>query len=89
MTLYEYNNLDFNDRYNFLFSKRGNNLVQFNCFRDDGVFKYSLWNCGDFFVEMCYSKAQNKVIRIEGIAQDDKKVDQYIDFVQKHKDEDY
>jgi hypothetical protein len=85
MTLFEYNNLDFNDRYNFLFAKREDNYVRFNCLRDDGEYKYSLWDCGSFFVELC--ALNGKAVKVEGIELTDDRINLYIDFVKGMKSE--
>jgi hypothetical protein len=85
MNIYEYNNPDLEDRRNFLFGNRGNNYVRFNSFRDEGDYKYSLWDCGNFFVEMC---ARNgKVIKVEGIELTDDRINLYIDWVNEHNDD--
>ena len=85
MTLYEYNNMDIDDRYNYLFGNRGNNYVKINCIREDGDYKYSLWDCGDFFVEMC--AINGKVIQVEGIEPGDERFNLYIDWVKEHGDD--
>ena len=61
MTLYEFNNLDLEEKYTYVwYSKEG---VSINSFRNDGDYKYLLWDCGTFFVETC--ALNSKTIKIE------------------------
>lgn len=85
MTLFEYNNMDLKDRHAFIFGLRGDHPVRFSCLRDDGDSKYSLWDCGEFYVEMC--AINGKVIKAEGIELTDDRINLYIDWIIEHKDD--
>jgi hypothetical protein len=89
MTLVEFNELSFYDKHCFLFSKRTID-IKFNSFRDDENYKYSLWDCGDFFIELVASRAvKGKVVSIEAISLNDKRVDAYIEFMNENWDKEY
>jgi len=85
MTLYEYNNLDLEDRRRSLFVDRGDNDVKFVSLREDGDKKYLLWSYNYFFVELCNENGE--VVSIEGIEPTDDRVNLYIDYFEEHKDD--
>lgn len=83
MTLYEFNNLDLEDKYDFVWRTRDG--VSLNCFRDDGEYKYVLFDCGSFFAESCVLKG--KTLKIEGFDLKDDRINLYIDWLNEHKDD--
>jgi len=85
MFLFEFNNLDLEDKRAFLFGRDRDNNIRFSCIRDDGDYKYTLWNCGDFFVEMC--ALNGKLVKIEGFELTDDRINLYIDWVREHEDD--
>jgi hypothetical protein len=85
MTVYEYNHMDFEDRHHFLFGASRDINVKFISFRDVDDKKYSLWDCGDFFIEMC--AINEKTISFEGIELTDNRINLYIDWLGEHKDD--
>jgi len=77
--------MDLDDRYYYLFPGRGSNNVKFVSIREDGDKEYLLWTYNDFFVEYCSSKGG--VISIEAIDPNDDRINLYIDYFKKHKDD--
>jgi len=61
MTLVEFNEMDLIEKHKFLFGERTSE-IRFNSLRDDDDYKYSLWDCGDFYVEMVASKAVKRAV---------------------------
>lgn len=43
--------------------------------------RFVLYDCGEFFAEVCYDPESNKITNIEGFPIYDKRVDRYIDFM--------
>jgi hypothetical protein len=82
VTLIEFNAMELYEKYRFLFSKRGDNHVGFNCFRDDDDYKFSLWDCDSFLAEMC--ALNGKVLKIEGIKLTDDRINLYINWLEEH-----
>jgi hypothetical protein len=82
MYLYEFNNLDLEDKYDFIWRSDGAGL---KCFRDDGDYRYILFDCGTFLAEKCLLKG--KVIKIEGFELTDIRVNHYIRWVEEHQDD--
>jgi hypothetical protein len=81
MTLTEFNNLELDEKNHFIWlSKHG---ARISCFRDDGDYKYILWNCGEFYAETCAIKG--KTIKIEGFKLTDDFINLYIDWLHEHK----
>jgi hypothetical protein len=83
MYLFEFNNLDLDIKYNFVWGSREEG-VGFKCFRDEGDYRYVLFDCGSFFAEQCILNGE--VISIEGFELTDDRLNLYIDFVVDHKD---
>ena len=89
MTLVEFNELDLIEKHKFLFRERTIE-IKFNSFRDDENHKYSLWDCGDYFVEMIASKAiLGKVVSIEAMSINDERINDYIEFIKENRDKEY
>ena len=84
MYLFEFNNLDLDDRYNYVWDKRDEG-VRFKTFRDEGDCRYVLFDCVNFFAEQCIRNG--KVISIEGFELTDDRLNLYIDFAMEHKDD--
>jgi hypothetical protein len=82
MTLAEFNILPIEEKHNHVF---GNKDVRLITFREYYNQKVTLWDCGTFFAEMYYFPEENKILRIEGFGQDDKRIDAYINFMNKAK----
>lgn len=83
ITLNEFNNIELDEKYHFIWhSKEGEGI---SCFRDDGDYKYILWNCREFYAETCAIKV--KAIKMEGFELNDKRINFYIDWIQEHKDD--
>jgi hypothetical protein len=78
MTLFEFNNLDIQDKHSVLFGNTGLD-VKLIAFRDENEKKYSLWYCESFYIELC--AINGKVSSIIGIEPTDDKIDLYIDFL--------
>jgi len=85
MTLYEFNNLDLDAKYYYLFPGRGSNDVKLVSLREDGDKKYMLWAYNYFFVEYC--SENGGIVSIEAIESDDDRINLYIDYFQEHKDD--
>lgn len=83
MTLTEFNILAFNEKHEFVY---GNKNVRLISFREYYNQKVTLFDCGSFFAEVYYFPVENKILRIEGIGLDDKKLDIYIDIMNDQKD---
>lgn len=86
MFLFEFNNLDLEDKRGYIFSlppkgDKGRLIV----FRDEGDMKYSLWDCDSFLAEMCAKNG--RVIKIEGVELTDDRINLYIDWVKEHEDD--
>ena len=84
MYLYEFNNLDLEDKYNFVWGAR-EERVRFKSFRDEGDYRYVLFDCGTFFAEKCLKN--EKIISIEGFELTDDRINLYIDFTVEHNDD--
>jgi hypothetical protein len=82
MILYEFNNLDFEEKYDFVWQSQD---CSFNCYRVDGEMNYVLFDCGTFYAESCVQAG--KTIKIEGFDFNDDRVSIYIEWVSKHKDD--
>ena len=80
MFLYEFNHMDLDDRYKCIYPGKSDSQRKFVSFRTDTDYVYTLWDFGDFFVEMKCSKSDKKVISIEGIELIDERINLYIDF---------
>ena len=76
MYIFEFNNLDLDDRYNYVWGAREG--VRFKSFRDEGEYRFVLFDCGTFFAEQCILNC--KVISIEGFEITDDRINLYIDF---------
>jgi hypothetical protein len=86
MFLFEFNNLDLEDKRGYIFSlppkeDKGRLIV----FRHDGDLRYSLWDCDTFLAEMCAEKG--KAIKIEEIELTDDRINLYLDWLEEHKDD--
>ena len=84
MTLFEFNELDINERYRYLFS---GNIIGFKCLWDDEEYKYSLWDCGTFYAEVQRRKTDRKITRVDGLTQEDDRINLFLDFINEHKDD--
>jgi hypothetical protein len=62
MYLFEFNNLDLEDKRAYIFSLPRENKDRFVAFRYEGDLKFSLWNCDSFFAEM--SALNGKVVKV-------------------------
>jgi hypothetical protein len=82
MMLIEFNNLDLEEKYDFVWQSLD---CSFNCYRVDGDLNYMLFDCGTFYAESCVQAG--KTIKIEGFELNDDRVNLYIDWVNEHKDE--
>lgn len=85
MTLVEFLEMDIQERYRYLF---GSSNAGFKCFRDDDDYKYSLWDCGTFYVEIQCRKTDRKVTRVDGLALEDDRINLYLDYINEHIDDD-
>jgi hypothetical protein len=83
MTFIEFNNMTFNEKWNFVFKSTEATLISFREYYNQ---KVTLWDCGTFFAEVYYMPADNTYTKIEGFEQDDKRLDIYIDYMNKIKD---
>jgi hypothetical protein len=82
MNLTEFNNLTYQEKWCFVFKDKG---VSFITFREYYNQKVTLYDCGNFFAEVYYFPAENRITKIEGFSQDDKKLNFYIDYMKKIK----
>jgi hypothetical protein len=83
MYLIEFNNLTIQDKWNFVFKSGKASFISFREYYNQ---KVTLWDCGTFFAEVYYLKADNTYTKIEGFEQDDKRLNIYIDYMNKTKD---
>ena len=83
MFLFEFNNLDLEDKYNFVWRVREG--VHLSCFREEGDYKYVLFDCGSFFAESCV--LNGKTITVEGIELTDDRINLYLDWMEEHRDD--
>jgi hypothetical protein len=86
MFLFEFNNLDLEDKRAYIISlpprgDKGRLLL----FRDEGDLKYSLWDCDSFLAEMC--ALNGEVVKVEGIEPTDNRINLYLDWIEEHKDD--
>jgi len=77
MTLEFFNNLDFTEKGLIVFGE-GASFVGFRYYYNQ---KLVLYDCGSFFAEVYYSPEGNEITKIDGFAEDDKRLDLYIDFM--------
>ena len=80
MDLYEFNQLDLEGRYKYIYLDRGVSQRRFVSYRKDDHYMFTLWDCGGFFIEMKCSKSKKKVISIEGFELYYDRINLYIDF---------
>lgn len=59
--------------------------VSLTCFREEGDYKYALFDCGSFFAESCV--LNGKTVKIEGFELTDDRLNLYLDWIEKHKDD--
>jgi hypothetical protein len=83
MFLFEFNNLDLDDKYEFVWCTRDG--VKLSCIRDDGDYHYALFDCGTFFAETC--ACNGKTIKIDGFELTDDRINLYLDWIEAHKDD--
>lgn len=82
MMLFEFNNLDFEEKYDFVWQSVECSI---HCYRVDGDLNYMLFDCGTFYAESCV--LNGKTIKIEGFEPNDDRINLYIDWVNEHKDD--
>jgi len=82
MALYEFNNLDLEDKFNYVWNSPESG---FKCYCVEGGYKYVLFDCGKFFAESCVR--DGKTISIEGFELTDDRLNAYIDWMEEHKDD--
>jgi hypothetical protein len=80
MTLTEFNQMTFCDRHSYVL---GNKKLQLKSYRYYYNQKVSLFELGDFFVEVFYMPARETITNIRGIAQDDEILRVYIEQMSK------
>jgi hypothetical protein len=83
LTLIEFSNLSPRERWKYIFTSKE---ASFNSFREYYNQKVTLWDCGTFFTEVYYLPADNTYTKIEGFEPDDRRLDIYIDCMNKLKD---
>jgi len=81
MYLHEFNNLDIDDRYYYLWVDREEG-VKFKSFRVDDDCRFVLFDYVNFFVEQCMQNG--KIISIKGFELTDDRLNLYIDFAMAH-----
>ncbi|MBW6502331.1 MAG: hypothetical protein K0B05_13145 [Bacteroidales bacterium] len=84
MFLFEFNNLDMENKWQHIYGLKGNDHCKFVTYRKDGEQTISLWDCGSFFAELYV--LNKKILKIEGIELDSCRIDLYIDYAQKQCD---
>ena len=83
MFLFEFNNLDLEDKYNFVWRVREG--VNLNCFLEDGDYKYVLFDCETFFAEACVSNGKN--LKVKGFEPSDYRINLYLNWLEENKDD--
>ena len=79
MTLESFNQLDFKQKWVFIFKNPGADLVGFRRYYGQ---KMVLFDCGGFFAETISDPEIKKITKIEGFASDDdKRIDPYLGFM--------
>jgi hypothetical protein len=84
MTLYEFNNLTLEEKYEFVWTGLDRRLIAFRDFENQ---KIALFDCGTFFAETYFLPAVKRMLKIEGFCQDDSRLDSYIEFAAKYDSE--
>jgi len=78
MYLFEFNNLDQEDKWQHIYGIEGDERCKFITYRKDGDQTISLWDCGSFFAEIYV--LNKEILKIEGIELDSSRLDLYIDY---------
>lgn len=82
MNLSEFYNLPFDDKWDLIISDQGLKLIPIREYYNQ---KVVLWDYGKFFIETYHLTTEKEVTKIEGSGLDDKRLDLYIDYINKHK----
>lgn len=80
MKLIEFNNLPLSEKYSYIFTLPSIGRGRFISFRKDGELMVSLWDLDSFFAEIYYSHKIGKVLKVEGFALTDDRINLYIDY---------
>jgi hypothetical protein len=83
MTITEFNNLPFEEKFKFVFSEKSLRLISYREYFNQ---KVTLFDAGTFFIETFFFPVENKFLKIQGIDQDDKAIDIYINQMKKSKE---
>ena len=78
MYLFEFNNLDLEDKWKHIYGLEGNDYCKFVTYRKEGDCTISLRDCGSFFAEIYV--LNKKILKIDGIELDSSRLDLYIDY---------
>lgn len=79
MSINSFNKLDIDSQGTIAFGDG----ARFISFRKYYNHKLSLYSYKDFFIEVWYFPEENRIVKIEAIPEDDKRIDRYIDFAGK------
>jgi len=77
------------EKYDFLFSGRGDKQIRFITYRKENDQTISLYDCGDIFIEMYALKNDKKPFKIEAIDLYDNRIDLYIDYAEMVTNQDH